>query len=221
MSNPPDGTNGDVAIGYILMLGMGEKQGMTQCNRIPSTQRRAKLIAARIEVARAEGGRSEILVHLAKACGVTKPIVYSLFVGVTDLLGQMHQCIVRGCERAIREELEEGAKDASGRSLLEVQVRTYIGHSLGAGAVCGTVSAALIAMRPSVESRFFLPRTYRALARELLHLSEGRETTAAALFLDSADHLVCAVQTSPFSQAAAVEPGTEPFATYLGAEVVA
>lgn len=191
-------------------------------DRVPAVQRRVMFVEAGIEIARAEGGRAVTLARVAEACGVTKPIAYRLFTGLTDLLGQMHERIVEGYETTIREELEgAAARGTSGRRLLEVLVRYYVGHSLGAGAVYDTVTAALAATVPAVEPRLVLPRIYPSLARELFHVSERQETAVTVMFLGAADHLVSAVQTGALSRADAVEQLTDLFATYLDAEVVA
>lgn len=195
---------------------------MAQHYRVPATERRVMLVEAGIEIARAEGGRAVTLARVAEACGVTKPIAYRLFTDVSDLLGQMHQRIVQEYEAVIRDELEQAtAKAASGRGLLEVLVRSYVDHSLGAGAVYDTVAAALVATVPADGHGLVLPQAYPSLARDLFHLSEQQEAAVTVMFLGAADHLVSAVQAGVLSRSDAVEHLTCLFATYLAAEVVA
>lgn len=177
------------------------------------------LVAAGIEIARAEGGSSVTLTRVAKACGVTKPIAYRLFVDLPDLLEQMQQQVLAGYEAVIMQALNQ-AKAAGARraELLGVLARTYVEHNLADGAVYDTVSAALAATVAAEEPSFTLPDSYLALARDLFGLPAGQETTAVVMFLGAADYLVAAVQTGRVSSQDAIAQLTRLFEPLSGGQ---
>jgi AcrR family transcriptional regulator len=174
--------------------------------RLPATQRREQLVAAGVELARAEGGRAVTLARVAEACGVSKPIAYRLFDSLTDLLTRMERQVVADYEAAVIGALEDARRDgASPAELLSVLARTYVDHSLGAGAVYETVSAARAATEEIEEHFFEVPEAFSRIWREMLGLPAGEETTLLTMFLGAADNLVTAIQAGVIEQDAAVD----------------
>ncbi|MEU0317055.1 TetR/AcrR family transcriptional regulator [Nocardioides sp. NPDC006273] len=179
---------------------------MSGSTRLPAAQRREMLVAAGIEIARAEGGRAVTLARVAEAGGVSKPIAYRLFDSLTDLLTRMERQVVAAYETAVIGALEDARRDgASPVGLLSVLARTYVDHSLGAGAVYETVSAARAATE-EVEAHFFeVPEGFSRIWREMLGLPSGEETALLTMFLGAADNLVTAVQAGVIEQEGAVD----------------
>ncbi|MBC7275652.1 TetR/AcrR family transcriptional regulator [Nocardioides sp.] len=178
---------------------------MSGSTRLPAAQRRELLVAAGVEIARAEGGRAVTLARVAEACGVSKPIAYRLFDSLTDLLTLMERQVVADYEAAVIGALEDARRDgASPAELLSVLARTYVDHSLGAGAVYETVSAARAATE-EVEDHFFeVPDAFSRIW-EMLGLPAGEETALLTMFLGAADNLVTAIQAGVIEQDAAVD----------------
>lgn len=175
---------------------------MDRATRIPATQRREMLVAAGVEIARAEGGRAVTLARVAEACGVSKPIAYRLFDSLADLLTQMERQVVAGYETVVSEALDDAQRSGSSRAeLLEVMARTYVGHSVGVGAVYDTVSAA----RTATEEHFFeVSESFSRVCRESFGVPAGDETALLAMFHGAADNLVVAIQAGAVEQEAAV-----------------
>ncbi|MEU2199220.1 TetR/AcrR family transcriptional regulator [Isoptericola sp. NPDC019482] len=190
---------------------------MHQTPRVPAAERRAMLVAAGVEIARAEGGRAVTLARVAEAGGVTKPIAYRLFDSLADLLLQMERHVVAGYETVVTEALERAAaRGVSRPEVLEVLARTYVDHSLGAGEVYDTVSAARTAAQDVEQHVFELPASAPRLA-EALGVPAGRETGMLVMFLGAADNLVAAVQAGVLDRDAAVDHLVALFAPQLPA----
>ncbi|MEU6136902.1 TetR/AcrR family transcriptional regulator [Nocardioides sp. NPDC047086] len=178
---------------------------MDRATRVPATQRREMLVSAGVEIARAEGGRAVTLARVAEACGVSKPIAYRLFDSLADLLTRMDRQVVAGYETAVADALDDARRaGATPAELLEVLARTYVGHSLGAGAVYDTVSAARTATEEVEEHFFEVPESFSRLCREMFAVPAGDETALLAMFQGAADNLVTAVQAGAVEQNAAV-----------------
>lgn len=179
---------------------------MGDATRIPATQRREMLVAAGVEIARVEGGRAVTLARVAEACGVSKPIAYRLFDSLADLLTQMERQVVADYERVVIDALSDARRaGASPAGLLDVLTRTYVGHSLGEGAVYDTVSAARTATE-EVEDHFFeVPEAFSWVCREMFGTPAGEEIALLAMFQGAADSLVTAVQAGVIEQDAAVD----------------
>ncbi|MFJ9388443.1 TetR/AcrR family transcriptional regulator [Nocardioides sp. NPDC101246] len=179
---------------------------MTVATRVPATQRREMLVTAGVEIARAEGGRAVTLARVAEACGVSKPIAYRLFDSLADLLTQMERHVVAGYETVVDDALDDAMRSGASRAeLLEVLTRTYVSHSLGAGAVYDTVSAARAATEEVEEHFFEVPESFARFCRDNLGLPAGDETAVLAMFQGAADNLVLAIQAGAVEQAAAVD----------------
>lgn len=192
---------------------------MDRATRVPATQRREMLVAAGVEIARAEGGRAVTLARVAQACGVSKPIAYRLFDSLADLLTQMQRQVVAGYETVVSDALDESRRaGASPVELLEVLARTYVGYSVGAGAVYDTVSAARAATEEVEEHFFEVPESFSLVYREMFGVPAGDETALVAMFGGAADHLVVAIQAGAIEQEAAVDHLVALFAPLLPTE---
>ncbi|MFD6134129.1 TetR/AcrR family transcriptional regulator [Isoptericola sp. NPDC060257] len=188
---------------------------MPQSPRVPAAARRTMLVAAGIEIARAEGGRAVTLARVAEACGVTKPIAYRLFGSLADLLLQMERHVVAGYETVVSDALDRAAaRGASRPELLDVLARAYVEHSLGAGEVYDTVSAARTAAEDVEQHVFELPGSAPRLA-EVLGIPAARATGVLVMFLGAADNLVAAVQAGLLDRDAAVDHLVALFAPQL------
>lgn len=179
---------------------------MSGSTRLPAAQRREMLVAAGVEIARAEGGRAVTLARVAEAGGVSKPIAYRLFDSLADLLTRMERQIVTGYEAVVLEALEDAQRaGASPTELLSVLARTYVDHSLGAGAVYDTVSAARAATE-EVEDHFFeVPEAFSWVCREMFGAPAGEEIALLAMFQGAADSLVTGIQAGAIEHDAAVD----------------
>lgn len=179
---------------------------MDRATRVPAARRREMLVAAGVEIARVEGGRAVTLARVAEACGVSKPIAYRLFDSLADLLTQMERQIVADYETVVADALHEAQREgASPAELLEILAQTYVGYSLGEGAVYDTVSAARAATE-EVEDHFFeVPETFILLCREMFGVPAGGETALLVMFQGAADSLVTAIQAGAVEQEAAVD----------------
>ncbi|GGU43569.1 TetR/AcrR family transcriptional regulator [Nocardioides albus] len=194
---------------------------MAGAMRVPAQQRREMLMAAGVEIARVEGGRAVTLARVAEACGVSKPIAYRLFDSLADLLTQMERQIVSGYEKVVLDALEAARRNgASPVELLSVLARTYVDHSVGAGAVYDTVSAARAATE-EVEDHFFeVPEAFSSVCREMFGAPAGEEIALLAMFQGAADSLVTAIQAGAIEQAAAVDHLVTLFSPLVSTESV-
>ncbi|MFI2102797.1 TetR/AcrR family transcriptional regulator [Isoptericola sp. NPDC019693] len=185
--------------------------------RVPAAERRAMLVAAGVEIARAEGGRAVTLARVAEATGVTKPVAYRLFDSLADLLLQMERHVLAGYETVVTGALERAAaRGASRAELLGVLAAAYVDHSLGAGEVYDTVSAARTAAEHVDQHVFELPASAPQLA-EALGIPPDRRTGTLVAFLGAADNLVAAVQAGVLDRDTAVDHLVALFAPQLPA----
>ena len=162
------------------------------------------LVAAGVEIARAEGGRAVTLTRVAEACGVTKPIAYRLFDSLTDLLAQMERHVLAGYETIVTQALDHAEETGAAQAeLLEVVASAYVNYSLGEGAVFDAVSAARTAAEGAEEHTFELPDSYLRFANAL-GVPPGRATGLVVMFVGAADALVEAIQAGVLDRETAI-----------------
>lgn len=177
---------------------------MSGATRVPAAQRREMLVAAGVEIARAEGGRAVTLARVAEACGVSKPIAYRLFDSLADLLTQMERKVVADYDTVVLAALSDARRaGAAPADLLDVMTRTYLRYSVGEGAVYDTVSSARSATEEVEEHFFEIPESFSEVWKEIFGATTDDQTAILAMFQGAADNLVLAIQADAIEQKAA------------------